>query len=42
MSLWVAYPAKEENIAAGKDIWWTPSKYQIGNGPYILKSIEPY
>ena len=42
MSLWVTYPAKEENIAAGKDIWWTSSKYQIGNGPFILKSIEPY
>jgi oligopeptide transport system substrate-binding protein len=41
MSLWVTYPAKEENIASG-DIWWTSSKYQIGNGPYILKSIEPY
>ena len=42
MSLWVTYPAKEENITAGKDIWWTSSKYQIGNGPFILKSIEPY
>ena len=41
MSLWVTYPAKEENIASG-DIWWTSSKYQIGNGPFILKSIEPY
>jgi oligopeptide transport system substrate-binding protein len=42
MSLWVTYPAKEENIAAGKEIWWTSSKYQIGNGPFVLKSIEPY
>jgi oligopeptide transport system substrate-binding protein len=42
MSLWVTYPAKEENIKAGKEIWWTTSKYQIGNGPFILKSIEPY
>jgi len=41
MGLWVTYPAKAENIAAS-DIWWTSSKYQIGNGPYILKSIEPY
>jgi oligopeptide transport system substrate-binding protein len=41
MSLWVTYPAKEENIIAGKDIWWTSAKYQIGNGPYILKTIEP-
>ncbi len=42
MGIWVAYPAKEENITEGKDIWWTSSKYQIGNGPYILKSMEPY
>ena len=41
MSLWVTYPAKEENIASS-EIWWTSSKYQIGNGPYTLKSIEPY
>lgn len=42
MGIWVAYPAKEENIVAGKDIWWTSSKYQIGNGPFIVKSMEPY
>jgi oligopeptide transport system substrate-binding protein len=42
MGIWVAYPAKEENIKAGGDIWWTSSKYQIGNGPFILKSMEPY
>jgi len=42
MGIWVAYPAKEENIAAGGDIWWTSSKFQIGNGPYIVKSMEPY
>jgi oligopeptide transport system substrate-binding protein len=42
MGIWVAYPAKEENIVAGKDIWWTSTKYQIGNGPYIMKSMEPY
>lgn len=42
MGIWVVYPAKEENIKAGKDIWWTSAKYQIGNGPFILKSLEPY
>jgi oligopeptide transport system substrate-binding protein len=42
MGIWVAYPAKEENIVAGKEIWWTSAKYQIGNGPYVLKSMEPY
>lgn len=41
MSLWVTFPAKEENIAASEQ-WWNSSKYQIGNGPYILKTLEPY
>ena len=40
--IWVGYPAKEENITEGGDIWWTSSKYQIGNGPFIWKSVEPF
>jgi oligopeptide transport system substrate-binding protein len=42
MSLWVTYPAKEEKIVEGGDNWWNSSKYQIGNGPYILKTLEPF
>jgi oligopeptide transport system substrate-binding protein len=42
MSLWVTYPAKEENIVAGHENWWNSSKYQIGNGPYVLKNLEPF
>lgn len=42
MGIWVAFPAKEENITEGKEIWWTSPKYQIGNGPYILTNMEPY
>ena len=42
MSLWVTYPAKEENITEGGENWWNSSKYQIGNGPFILKSLEPF
>lgn len=42
MSLWVTYPAKEENIDEGGEIWWTSSKYHIGNGPFIVKSLEPF
>lgn len=42
MGLWVTYPAKEENITAGKDIWYTSSKWQTGNGPYVLQSLEPF
>jgi oligopeptide transport system substrate-binding protein len=40
--LWVGYPAKEENIESGGDIWWTSTKYQVGNGPFIWKSVEPF
>lgn len=42
MSLWVTFPAKEENISAGGEQWWNSSKWQIGNGPFILKSLEPF
>ncbi|MBK8422142.1 peptide ABC transporter substrate-binding protein [Candidatus Villigracilis saccharophilus] len=40
--IWVGYPAKEENIAEGGDIWWTSSKYQVGNGPFVWQSVEPF
>ena len=40
--IWVGYPAKQENIEEGGDIWWTSSKYQIGNGPFIWQSVEPF
>ena len=42
LSLWVTYPAKEELISTGGENWWNSSKYQIGNGPFILKSLEPF
>jgi len=42
MSLWVTYPAKEELISEGGDNWWNSSKYHVGNGPYVLKSLEPF
>jgi oligopeptide transport system substrate-binding protein len=37
---WVAYPIKEENVGAVKDIWNT-LKSLVGNGPFVVKSIEP-
>jgi len=40
--IWVAYPAKQENIEEGGDIWWTSSKFQVGNGPFIWESVEPF
>jgi len=42
MSLWITYPVKEELIAEGGPNWWNSSKYHIGNGPYILQSLEPF
>jgi oligopeptide transport system substrate-binding protein len=42
MALWVTYPAKEESITDGGDQWWNSSKYHIGNGPFILKTLEPF
>ena len=42
MSLWVTYPAKEENITEGGENWWNSSKFQIGNGPFVLQSLEPF
>jgi len=42
MGIWVAFPAKEENITEGGENWWNGSKYQVGNGPYILKTLEPF
>ena len=40
--IWVGYPAKQENIEAEPEIWWTSSVYQIGNGPFIWQSVEPF
>lgn len=42
MGIWVSYPAKQENIEEGGEIWWTSPKYQIGNGPFILNNMEPF
>jgi oligopeptide transport system substrate-binding protein len=42
LSLWVGMPAKEELITEGGENWWNSSLYQIGNGPFILESLEPF
>ena len=41
LGIWVAYPAKEENITAGGDEWWNSAEYQVGNGPYAMTELEP-
>jgi oligopeptide transport system substrate-binding protein len=42
MSLWVTYPAKEENITEGGEQWWNSSVFQVGNGPFVLQNLEPF
>ncbi|MEO5886796.1 MAG: peptide ABC transporter substrate-binding protein [Anaerolineales bacterium] len=42
MGIWVAYPAKEELIAEGGDLWWTSPVFQVGNGPFIWTVGEPF
>ena len=41
MSLWIAYPARQESIEIGGNNWWTFPQMQIGNGPMVLFSLEP-
>lgn len=41
MALWVVFPAKEEMITEGGETWWLDAKYHVGNGPFILESMEP-
>ncbi|MEP7134532.1 MAG: peptide ABC transporter substrate-binding protein [Chloroflexota bacterium] len=40
--IWVGYPAKQENIEEGGDLWWNSSKYQVGNGPFVMDVVEPF
>jgi oligopeptide transport system substrate-binding protein len=42
LSLWVTFPAKEESITEGGDNWWNSSLYHVGNGPYVVQSLEPF
>lgn len=42
MSLWVVFPAKEELISEGGENWWNSSKFQVGNGPFVLQNLEPF
>lgn len=41
MSLWVTYPAKQELIEQGGESWYVDPKFQIGNGPMVLSTLEP-
>lgn len=39
-SLWVTFPAKEELIAAGGENWWLDAANHVGNGPYVMNTLE--
>lgn len=40
MSLWVTFPAKEELITAAGENWWTDAANHIGNGPFVIETLE--
>ncbi len=42
MGIWVAFPAKEESITTGGEVWWTSPVFQVGNGPFIWTVGEPF
>jgi len=39
LSLWIAYPVKEEIIATDPDYWWLDAGKHIGNGPYVMEEL---
>lgn len=39
-ALWVLYPAKQELVEQGGDVWWESAEYQVGNGPFKFTSID--
>lgn len=41
MSLWVTYPAREEDITKGGESWWNDAAYHVGNGPFVFSELEP-
>ena len=40
LSMSLAYPTREEFISTGGDSWWSDPANLIGNGPYILETLE--
>lgn len=39
-SLWVFFPAKQELIEQGGDLWWKDPALQIGNGPFQISGWD--
>ena len=39
-SLWVFYPAQAELIEAGGEGWWLDPANQVGNGPFVIETME--
>ena len=40
MSTWVTYPAKQDLIVDGGDTWWEDPANHIGNGPFVLDTLN--
>lgn len=42
MSLWIAYPVREDILVKAGETWWQKAENHIGNGPFKLQTlIEP-
>ncbi|MBC7877330.1 MAG: peptide ABC transporter substrate-binding protein [Anaerolineales bacterium] len=42
LGLWVTYPVRQELVEEGGDLWWTSTKFQVGNGPFMWQEAEPF
>jgi oligopeptide transport system substrate-binding protein len=40
MGLWVMFPAKQDLVEAGGELWWEDAANQVGNGPFQLTNID--
>lgn len=40
MSLWFTFPARQELIEGGGEQWWQDPARMVGNGPFILQSLN--
>lgn len=37
---WVTYPSDKRQVDADPDLWWDKPEGHVGNGPFIIKTIE--
>lgn len=39
-STWVTYPTDKRSVDKDADAWWTKAENHVGNGPFIIKSLD--